>query len=315
MAMYSVDHHLSTETVVYAFGPNMEPVIEVEPGAVVSLRLQDCFGGHITSEDQRIRDIETDLDLTRLNGATGPIAVRGAEPGDSITVEILGIRPGPMGTTVTIPGIGQLARHLVDPVTRRIPVIDGVCHLGDRIRFPVRPMIGVIGVATADGGHPVPNGFAGEHGGNIDDHLNGPGAVIYLPVRQAGGMLALGDMHAAMGDGEICVSGVEIDGEVDIRVGLVKERQGRWPVTELADSWVAHATSGPDVRESLELACEEAARLLVDQWGFTVEDAFVFISIACDVGICQACQPSPFSTIARVRIPKIDACPEPFRRA
>lgn len=312
MPAYTIDHVLERDTVAYSFGPDMTPAIEVDPGAVLRLELQDCFSGQITSEDQLVRDVATDLDLARVNPATGPISVRGAEPGDSIVVEILDIRPGSVGTSLTIPGIGQLAHLLPDPVTRRIPVVDGVCHLSDRISFPVRPMVGVIGVATA-AGDPIPNGFAGEHGGNLDDHLNGIGSKLYMPVRQPGGMLGIGDMHASMGDGEICVTGVEIDGEIDIRVSLLKDRQGRWPVTELADSFVAHGTAGPDMREAFAVACEEAARILVDQWSFTIEEAFVFLSVACDAGICQACQPSPFTTIARVRIPKIGACPAPFR--
>jgi len=83
-------------------------------------------------------------------------------------------------------------------------------------------------------------------------------------------------------------------------------------VTELDGHWVAHATSTGDLREAVELASEEAARLLVDQWGFSLDEAFIFLSVACDVGIAQACQPSPFSSIARVMIPKITACPQPF---
>ena len=109
-----------------------------------------------------------------------------------------------------------------------------------------------MGVAT--GSDEVLNGFAGEHGGNLDNHLHGPGSRIYFPVRQPGGMFAAGDMHASMGDGEISGTGVEIAGEVDIRLGLVKGRQGRWPVTELDGHWVAHATSSGDLREALELA-------------------------------------------------------------
>ena len=128
----------------------------------------------------------------------------------------------------------------------------------------------------------------------------------------AGGMFAVGDMHASKGDGEICFTGVEIAGEVDIRLGLVKGRQGRWPVTEIAGHWVAHATTGGDIAEALELASEEAARLLVDQWGFSLDEAFIFLSVACDLGIAQSCQPSPFSAIARMLIPKIPACPQPF---
>ncbi len=199
-----------------------------------------------------------------------------------------------------IPGFGQLIGQVEAPRTMIFRVEDGVVHMNDRIRFPMRPMVGVIGVAT--GGEERINFLAGDHGGNLDNHLHGPGATVHLPVRQPGGMFAVGDMHAAMGDGEICGTGVEIAGTVVPRFGLVKGRQGRWPVTELADCWVTHGTSGGDLQEAIELACDEAARLLVDQWGFT-----------CDVGIAQACQPSPASAIARVKVPRIAACPAPFR--
>jgi amidase len=129
--------------------------------------------------------------------------------------------------------------------------VDGdTIHMSDRISFPSRPMVGVIGVATDR--DVISNGFAGEHGGNLDNHLHRPGATVYLPVRQPGGMLAIGDMHAAMGDGEVCFTGVEIAGEVTIRVGLLKGKQGRWPVTELPDRWVVHGTAGPDVRDAID---------------------------------------------------------------
>ena len=171
-------------------------------------------------------------------------------------------------------------------------------------------MVGVVGVATD--GEEITNGWAGRHGGNLDNHLHGRDAKIYFPVRQPGGMFAVGDMHAAMGDGEICGTGVEIAGEVTVRFDILKGKQARWPVTELAHVWVTHATSGGDVREALQLASEEAARALVDEWDFTKEEAFVFLSVACDLNICQACQPSPFSSIARVAIPKTSATPRPF---
>src|SRR5262245_66192396 len=131
-------------------------------------------------------------------------------------------------------------------------------------------------------------------------------------------MLAIGDMHASMGDGELCFTGVEIAGEVTVRVDVLKDRQGTWPVTELADRWVAHGTvsggpgAAPDFMDALDLAAEEAARLLVDQWGFSMEEAFIFLSVACDANICQACRPQDFSTIARVAIPKVSATPRPF---
>jgi amidase len=236
--------------------------------------------------------------------------VKGAEPGDSLIAEIVDIRPGPKGFATLIPGIGQLIDQVRSPLTQVFRVEGNTIHMNERVSFPARPMMGVIGVAT--GGDEIGNGWAGRHGGNLDNHLHGPGARVYLPVRQPGGMFAVGDMHASMGDGEVCFTGVEIAGEVTIRFELLKGKQGTWPVTELGDRWLAHGTAGPDFMEALDNACEEAARLLVDQWSFSIEEAFVFLSVACDANICQACRPQEFSTIARVAIPKIAATPRPF---
>ena len=305
--MTAVETDLVTrDQVVWAFGPAMDPVLEVEPGAVVTFQTNDCFTGQIQSES----DLVTDIDFERVNSATGPVAVRGAEPGDSLIVEILEVRPVAAGVATIIPGFGQLIGQVRSPVTQMFRVEGRAVQMNDRISFPLRPMVGVVGVATD--GDTISNAFAGRHGGNLDNHLHGPGSRIYFPVRQPGGMFAVGDMHAAMGDGEICGTGVEIAGEVTVQFGLLKGKQASWPVTELASSWVAHGTAGGDAREAIQEACEEAARLLVEQWGFTPEEAFVFLSVACDVNICQACRPSPFSSIARISIPKIQATPGPF---
>ncbi len=299
-------YRVSRDDVIWAFGPDLEPVLEVEPGAVVTFETNDCFTGQIQSED----DLVTEIDFARVNSATGPVAVKGAEPGDSLIAEIVDIRPGPKGFATLIPGIGQLIDQVRSPLTQVFRVEGDTIHMNERVSFPARPMMGVIGVAT--GGDEIGNGWAGRHGGNLDNHLHGPGARVYLPVRQPGGMFAVGDMHASMGDGEVCFTGVEIAGEVTIRFELLKGKQGTWPVTELGDRWLAHGTAGPDFMEALDNACEEAARLLVDQWGFSIEEAFVFLSVACDANICQACRPQEFSTIARVAIPKIAATPRPF---
>jgi len=299
-------HRIGRDEVVWAFGPDLEPVLEIDPGEIVTLETNDCFTGQIQSEE----DLVTEIDFGRVNSATGPIAVRGAEPGDSLVVELLEVRPVERGFATLIPGIGQLIDKVQSPLTHVFRVEGDTIHMTDRISFPLRPMVGVIGVATD--GDTITNGFAGRHGGNLDNHLHGPGATVYLPVRQPGGMLAIGDMHASMGDGEVCFTGVEIAGEVTIRVDLLKGRQGTWPVTELTDRWVVHGTAGQDFMEALDNAVEEGARLLVEQWGFTIEEAFIFLSVACDAGICQACRPQDFSTIARVAIPKVSATPRPF---
>src|SRR5580765_8991014 len=299
-------HRLTRDQVIWSFGPDLEPVLEVGPGETVTFETNDCFTGQIQSED----DLVTEIDLEQINGATGPVAVRGAEPGDSLVAEILDVRPIEWGVATLIPGFGQLIDEVHAPLTRMFDVRDGEIRMNGRVSFPARPMVGVVGVATD--GEELSNGLAGRHGGNLDDHLHGKGAKIFFPVRQRGGMFAVGDMHASMGDGEICFTGVEIAGEVDIRFDLLKGKQATWPVTELADRWLPHATA-TGYEEALQLVCEEAARLLVDQHGFTMEEAFIFLSVACDVGVAQACKPAEgFGTIARFGIPKLDACPAPF---
>ena len=304
----ATDYAVGRDEIVWAFGPDLEPVLEVEPGSVVRFETNDCFTGQITSED----DLITEIDFERVNSATGPVAVKGAEPGDSLVVELLEVRPTGQGFATLIPEIGQLIHQVKSPVTKVFRVEGDTVHMNDRVSFPLQPMVGVVGVATD--GETVRNGWAGRHGGNLDDHLHGPGARLYFPVRQPGGMFAVGDMHASMGDGEICGTGVEIAGEVLARFDVLKGKQATWPVTELPDRWVAHATgeTDADFMEAVQLVSEEAARLLVDEWGFTIEEAFVFLSVACDVGICQACRPSPFSTIARAAVPKVSATPRPF---
>ena len=161
-----------------------------------------------------------------------------------------------MGIATLIPGFGQLVDRVQAPLTRRFEVVDGEVRMNDRVRFPARPMVGVVGVATE--GETLSNGLAGRHGGNLDDHLHGPGARMFFPVRQPGGMFAVGDMHASMGDGEVCFTGVEIAGEVDIRFDVFTGA-GDVARDRVADRWLPHATAAT-FEESLALVAEEAGR-------------------------------------------------------
>jgi amidase len=100
----AASHRIGRDEVVWSFGPDMEPVLEVEPSSIVTLETNDCFTGQIQTE----ADLVTEIDFQRVNSATGPIAVRGAEPGDSLVVELLEMRPDERGFATLIPGIGQL---------------------------------------------------------------------------------------------------------------------------------------------------------------------------------------------------------------
>ena len=125
-----VDHVVPRDQVVWAFGPDLEPVLEVEPGAVVRFETNDCFSGQIRSEE----DLVTEIDFARVNSATGPVAVRGAEPGDSLVVELLAVEPIEWGVATLIPGYGQLIDKVQAPLTRLFKVEDGWIEMNERVR-------------------------------------------------------------------------------------------------------------------------------------------------------------------------------------
>jgi len=299
---------ISKDQHVWAFKSDMQPVVTVDPGTVIEIETWDCFTGQVQSESDTLEK----LDLARINSATGPIAVKGAMPGDSISVTLIDIKPGPQGAGMVIPEWGQLIHKAKSPTTRIFKVEgDTITMVSNGVTFPKRPMFGVIGVAPASG--EIPTFAADRHGGNMDDNQNGIGATIHLPVFQPGGQLAIGDMHASMGDGEISGTGVEIGGTGIIKVDLIKGKAAGWPVTETKDSWITHGTTADNIDDALKNAAEESAKLLVDEWGFTMEDAFIFLSVAGDLGIAQYCHPSPGSVIAKMRVPKISRAPKPFK--
>src|SRR5437764_11334571 len=118
----ATEHRIGREHVIWSFGPALEPVLEIEPGETVVFETNDCFTGQIRSED----DLVTEIDLSRINSATGPVAVKGAEPGDSLVAEILDVRPIEWGVATLIPGFGQLIDQVQKPLARMFEAKDGL---------------------------------------------------------------------------------------------------------------------------------------------------------------------------------------------
>jgi amidase len=294
---------VTPEAHVFSFSARHEPAVRVDPGEALAIATLDCFSNQITSEEQTIGDI----DLGRVNPTTGPVYVRDARPGDMLVVSVEEIALRDWGIVCTLPGIGVL-QHTLDgrARTRRLPIRGGRITFQD-FDFPAAPMIGVIGVAPAVG--EVVNGQPGDHGGNMDNHLIGPGARIYFPVQVPGALFALGDLHASMGDGEICGTGVETAGTVRLRLDLARPpRALELPVVETPDAWWVVA-SAEDLDEAIVKASRGMQRLLMEAWGLDEVDAFLFQSIRGDLHICQYCRPSPFRVVVRFGIAKIDGRP------
>ena len=222
------------DKVVYTFSADNEPTGTIDSGEIVIFRTQDCFSNQMHSESQLV----TSCDYSKMNPATGPLFVRDAQPGDVIKVELLDVQCDTIGTTTTLPKIGPLWDKC-ETRTKRIPIENGKAVFND-VTFPINPMIGVIGVAP-EKGKSVPCGYPGSHGGNLDCKLMVKGNTAYFPVRVEGGLVQMGDMHAVMGDSELCGTGLEINGTVIARVSVIKNCPLEWPVLETADTWYTMA--------------------------------------------------------------------------
>lgn len=227
---------ITRERHVYSLGVS-EPVATVTAPCSLTVETCDCFNGQVTEDGQP----KARLNFSHVNPATGPIVVEGAEPGDVLRVHIRAIRPEKTGALMTAPGAGALPDR-VKGDTRICPIADGhFTFMG--VELPLNPMIGVIGVAPA--GESVPCGTPGDHGGNMDTIGIREGAILRLPVFVKGAYLGLGDLHAAMGDGEVSVTGLEVFGEVDLDLSLEKGASLPCPLLHDGDEFLSSPAPRP----------------------------------------------------------------------
>jgi amidase len=225
-------HHLSRSHCHRFFDPTLAPVLTIDPGDCVLVETWDCFSNLVTSAAQRFGSLDELLALTGgFNPVAGPIFVRGAQAGDALAVHIEAITLGvvdPVAVTVVVPGMGGLCSPValgaaVGPDTRICPIDGDTVVFPTRsgeLRLPIRPMIGTIGTAPA---REVVSSlkFGAEFCGNVDCPDVTVGHSVVLPVNVTGGLLSLGDVHAAMGDAEITGVALETSADVLIRVDLL----------------------------------------------------------------------------------------------
>lgn len=284
----------------YSFSAQHAPVSKVACGQELIFKTLDCFSNKITCE----RDLTTHFDYDSANPATGPVYVEGCQPGDILVVDILDIRVNRQGVVTTLPGCGPLA-DTQEIRTKVLTIEDGHALFND-LPIPIQPMVGVLGVAPAEGS--VKCGFPGNHGGNMDCKLITKGARLYFPVQVAGALFALGDLHAVMGDGELCGTGLEIAGEVSVRFDVIHQQPLSWPVLETDDRWYAIACA-QTYPEALKFASEQIQQLICQRYEWDLTDGYLYLSLQGDVEICQACKPCPVDLIVRVGVPKRVGCP------
>jgi amidase len=268
---------------VFSLSADAAPAVSIRPGESLVLDTADCFSDQV----QSAADTPGAVDWSHINPATGPVFVEGAEPGDVLSVFIERIDVAPRGVMAVSGDFGVLRDRFEGISFAMIDIEDGFANVAGA-RVPVRPMIGVIGVAPA--GAPVPCGSPGSHGGNMDTRLIGQGATVYLPVFVPGALLAAGDLHAAMGDGEICGTGVEVAGTITLRVDVRRDLALVNSIVETADV-VATIASAETLDEAADLATRDMADLLTARLGLSPADATMLMSAAGQLQVSQVVDP------------------------
>jgi len=272
------------ENPIYAFSKNNKPVKSIKPGTQIILETYDALENQIKSYDTPVNR----LDWNRVNPATGPVYVEGAKPGDILKVTIDKLEIGDQGVMLTGKGLGVMGHRLDAFDVKIVPIKDGKAIFDEKLAIPLNPMIGVIGVAPA--GEPVPCGIPGSHGGNMDTKLITEGSTIFFPVFVEGALLAIGDIHAAMGDGEISVTGVEVPGRVTITVDIIKENYLPNPLLENQDG-IALIVSAKTLDEAVKTSVEQMIGILHPYTDLTLSHIIMLMSLIGQVQISQVVDP------------------------
>lgn len=272
--------------VIYEFDPDMESVLAVPSGAVVKFSANDCFFQQVLKET----DVVEELDPDQMNPATGPVYVEGAARGDLLKVEILDIDLDDSGLAAVIPGEGVLADEAKESIVRIMPVEEGKVHYKG-LQIPIRPMVGVIGVAPGVRDGAIRTNTPWKHGGNLDTKDIGIGSTLYFDVNRDGALFALGDCHAVMGDGEVGITGLEIPAEVTVRLSVIKGKEKiGWPFLETEDA-VMVIGSGYTVEEACQAALSPLVKALASHHEISFEEAYILASLVVDMRISQLVNP------------------------
>ena len=285
-----IKHTIHAHQRHFGWSPEHAPQATVAPGEVVEFDVVDGGGGQVTPESTA--DTISTLDFSTLLPLTGPIAVDGAEPGDTLVVTVLDLHPCGWGWSAIIPGFGLLAEEFSESAlhiwrydrTGRAPAA-----FGDFARVPP----GTLGVAPGEPG--VSSALPPRNvGGNLDTRDICAGTRLHLPVEVPGALFSIGDTHAAQGDGELAGSAIESSMRVALRFELDKGVSfgGPWfdtagPITRHLDSRGYYVASGvgPDLMEAARDAVRRMIDVLAHLHGIGARDAYMLCSVCADLRI------------------------------
>jgi acetamidase/formamidase len=297
------EHTLSAQPTHSRWNAALAPRLTIESGDTVHFECVDSSGAQVTPTTTLATFQQIDRGL--IHALTGPVVVHGAQPGDVLAIEILAVTHKGWGWSSILPGLGFLKQRFADPHFM-------VWHLDAMTSatlapavVPLRPFCGVMGVTPAEHGEHRTRP-PGTFGGNMDVRELSSGATLYLPVQQPGALFSCGDAHAAQGDGEVCINGIECPADVTLRFTLHKQTPLAGPVIESpaaqdapGPGWLVIA-SRADLREAALEATDRMVDLLVAQWGFAPVDAYILCSVAMKLQISQVVNEPQFTVAASI---------------
>ncbi|MBD2102611.1 acetamidase/formamidase family protein [Leptolyngbya sp. FACHB-261] len=294
--MQKTNHTIHAGHHHYGWDRSLPPILTVAPGETVELDIQDASSGQLTP-DSTVADVLA-FDFSRTNPVTGPIYIEGAEPGDAVKLTVQHFQPSGWGWTAIIPGFGLLADQFPEAalhIWRYDSQALTPAAYGPGGRVPLKPFAGTIGLALAEPGlHSVvpPRRV----GGNLDIRDLAVGSILYLPVEVAGGLLSIGDTHAAQGDGEVCGTAIESPMGAAFTIDLVKGANLKFPhfetstpVTNHLDRKGYYVTTG--ISPDLMIGAREAVSGMIDWLGkahqMDAAEAYMLCSVCADLRISE----------------------------
>lgn len=287
-------HDFPTDSVHFTWDAGNDPVIRIADGDTVVFETRDVSDNQVTPDSDS--SAIAGLDWDRVYPLAGPVGVDGAEPGDTLAIEILDLQTRGWGWTAILPGLGLLPEEFPDAYLRIFDLSHGdVALLREDVAIPVEPFLGTMGVCPAGASEQaiMP---PGPFGGNMDTRQLVRGTTLYLPVQLDGALFSCGDAHAAQGDGEVCVTGLEAPMNATLRFTVQKGRalpapqyRTAGPLTPRVDSAGFYGTTG--VGPDLYAASQDAVRAMVEhittEHGLSPEDAYVLCSLCVDLKISE----------------------------
>jgi acetamidase/formamidase len=297
MVMTAREHTLDKSKVHHKWDKRIEPALEIASGDIVHCETAEVTNNQITPGCPA--SALTSIDFAQLYPLAGPIFVSDAEPGDILEVNILRLEPLDWGWTGLIPGLGLLSEDFPDAYIRHFDLTNRrTAPLREDIQIPIEPFCGTMGVATdEDGALDVLPPTKGA--GNIDTRHLTAGTRLRLPVYVTGALFSAGDCHAAQGDGEVCVTGIECPMRFSLQFTVLKGRSlppwryefitppGSLQRRSDEKGYLAHTALGPDLMTNAKNAVRGLIDWLVREKNLSREDAYVLCSLAADLKISQ----------------------------